>query len=74
MIYNRRIFNVPEHQTEIESQLVVDSSEALVAEFRRKIFNLKGKAYFEVTPAGMAMLDQIVVTFIPVEVDRRKGG
>jgi hypothetical protein len=32
----------------------------------------KGKAYLEVTPAGMGMLDNIVVTFIPVDMCRRK--
>ena len=56
-----------------EPQLVIDSSDTLVAQFRPNKYS-KEKTCLEVTPAGMDMLDHIVVTFIPVEVERRKGG
>jgi hypothetical protein len=56
-----------------EPQLVVDSSDALIAQFHPNAYS-KEKAHLEVTPAGMDMLDHIVVTLIPVEVNRRKAG
>lgn len=67
------IRNSPERVTESQPQLVIDSSGTLIAEFRPNLFK-KGKPYLEVTPAGMAMLDHIVVTFIPVEVNRQRAG
>lgn len=59
--------------TKSEPQLVIDSSDTLIAQFHPNVFN-KEKTCLEVTPAGMDMLDHIVVTFIPVEVERRRGG
>jgi len=44
----------------------------LIAQFHEASLFKKEKSYLEVTPAGMGMLDQIVVTFIPVEVRRRE--
>jgi len=56
-------------------KLVIDDADkTLMAQFHPPPFLKKGKAYLEVTPTGMSMLDQIVVTFIPMEVDRRRGG
>ena len=56
-----------------EPQLVIDSTDVLVAQFHPNVFS-KEKTCLEVTPPGMDMLDHIVVTFIPVEVERRRGG
>lgn len=60
------------HLTKPGLQLAVDSDGTLLAEFHPNLLK-KAKPYLEVTPAGMAMLDHIVVTFIPVEVNRRRG-
>ena len=59
--------------TKSEPQLVIDSSGSLMAQFHPISLFKREKAYLEVTPAGMDMLDHIIVTFIPVDVDRRKG-
>lgn len=65
------------HSTKYEPQwrlVTDDSSETLIAQFyMANLFkSKKEKSYLEVTPAGMAMLDHIIVTFIPVEVRRRE--
>ena len=52
--------------------VIDDTSETLIAQFYLASPFKKGRSYFEVTPAGMAMLDHIVVTFIPVELRRRE--
>lgn len=58
--------------TKRDPQLVIDDpSNTLIAQFHGGSLFKKEKAYLEVTPAGMGMLDHIVVTFIPVEVRRR---
>ena len=60
------------HSTKREPQLVInDKSKTLIAQFHEASLFKKEKSYLEVTPAGMGMLDHIVVTFIPVEVRRR---
>jgi len=54
-------------------QLVIDDpNETLIARFHPASLFKKEKSYLEVTPAGMDMLDHILVTFIPVEVRRRQ--
>lgn len=53
--------------------VIDDSDQTLVARFcLASPFKKGSKSYFEVTPAGMAILDHIVVTFIPVEFRRRQ--
>jgi len=49
-----------------------DGSETVVAQFHRQnhIFN-KRRAYLEITPKGMEILDHIVLTFVFVEKKRR---
>ena len=59
--------------TKSEPQLAIDSTGTLLAQFHPISLFKREKAYLEVTPAGMDMLDHIIVTFIPVDVDRRKG-
>ena len=72
-ISNHRAFkSVFEHLKKPGPQLVIDSNDTFVAQFHPNLLK-KGKPYLEVSPDGMAMLDHIVVTFIPVEVQRRKG-
>lgn len=62
------------HLTKHEPQLVVDGPDkTLIAQFHGASLFKREKAYLEVTPAGMGMLDHIVVTFIPVELRRREN-
>lgn len=57
----------------MEPQLTADDPDkTLIAEFHGCKPFKKMKPYLEVTPAGMDMLDHVVVTFIPVEVRRRE--
>lgn len=49
-----------------------DSSKTLIASFHPSKLFKKEQPYMEVTPAGMDMLDHIVVTYIPVEVRRKQ--
>ena len=61
------------HFAKREPQLFTnDSSKTLIAQYHGANMFKKGKGYLEVTPAGMGMLDNIVVTFIPVDMRRRK--
>lgn len=56
-----------------ELQLVIDDPDkTLIAQFHQASLFKKEKSYLEVTPVGMAMLDHVIVTFIPVEVRRRE--
>lgn len=66
--------SAPEHLTKSEPQLLIDSNGTWVAEYHPNFLRRGKKPYLEVSPAGMAMLDHIVVTFIPVEVERRRAG
>jgi len=52
--------------------LLDDGSKTVIAKFHRKnkVFN-KRKAYLEITPRGMEILDDIILTFILVEKQRR---
>ena len=60
------------HSAKHQSQLVIDNPDkTLIAQFHEASLFKRNKSYLEVTPAGMDMLDHIIVTFIPVEVRRR---
>jgi len=51
--------------------VIDDSNKTLIAQFHETGPLKKRKSYLEVTPAGMGMLDHIVVTLIPVDAARR---
>lgn len=53
--------------------VTADEKKTVIAEFRRPCYLIKReKARLEVKPAGMDMLDYIVVTFVCVEQTRRE--
>ena len=52
--------------------LINDPGKALIAHFHPTGPFKKQNPYMVVTPAGMDMLDHIIVTYIPVEVRRRE--
>jgi len=53
--------------------VTTDEEETVVAEFHRAYYlTNKRKARLEVQPAGMDMLDYIVLTFVFAEAKRRK--
>lgn len=53
--------------------VTMDEEKTVIAKFHRKhYFTKKQKARLEVQPAGMGMLDYIVLTFVFVENKRRE--
>jgi len=71
-----RSCSIPLLTENVHPQLVTNNrKKKLVAEMhkQRHVFRRR-KAYLEVAPAGLAMLDQIVVSLVYVEKKRREKG